>query len=202
MIANLWLRMVKKDIDNGELSCDYGRDEAGLVPHSTLNTLLCASLGHHTPGEYQHTGLQNFSLGTDEKVIFQPDQCGFLWETQFTNFLKFKFNSDTYLDAFSLLRQIRRGNLLSKETRDLLPLSELDVKLRDETKFKKKAKDKSIGHNNALPLLDPPTLRLISRRIAEQENSDLEQQKQAAITSRDKSDQEALDLFAAINQDE
>lgn len=86
-----------------------GMDEADLVPQPTINELLCASLGHRWPGVEEDLGLINFNIRSDEEVGFEPDKCGMCYETQFCNYLKFKYNVSSLDDrVFSQLLRIRK----------------------------------------------------------------------------------------------
>lgn len=108
-VANLWLRMLKKDIDAGVPRYACGSDETHLVPQPNLNSLLRASLGHRYPGQTMHLGLSNFVLGESNKVHFDPNQCHMFWETWFCNSLKFKYAVDSLdIRVFPQLKNIRR----------------------------------------------------------------------------------------------
>lgn len=109
-IANLWLRMLKKDLDNKVPDYACGMDETRLVPQPTINSLLCASIGHRYPGQEEHLGLENFDINSDAEVIFKPDDCWMCYETQFCNFLKFKYAVESLPDkVFPQISRIRVG---------------------------------------------------------------------------------------------
>ncbi len=134
VVANLWMRMVKKDSDAGMDDYDLGRDESGLVPWPTVCTLMCASLAHLIHGQYQELALIGFVLGCSGKVGFDPKKCGFLWETQWCNFIKFKYAPAQVASILAQLSKIRRGDPRG-ETRRIMPEKDLIVKLLDEQAF-------------------------------------------------------------------
>lgn len=128
VVAYVWMYMVKSDIDNAALPCDYGRDQAGLVPQPNISSLLCASLGHRLHGFEQDLGLDGFELGKMEKVTFDRESCGFLWETQLCNFMKFKYAPKTIDDrVLSQLQNIRLETYAGSEP--VLPQQLAQLKL-------------------------------------------------------------------------
>lgn len=128
VIAYLWMYMVKHDIDSNQPSYDYGRDTMGLIPQPAINSPLCASLGHRWHGREQDLGLDGFDLTVKTKVKFDRDRCGFLWETQFCNFMKFKFSEDTVeTEVIPQLKKIRVANQIKGFT--FLPKEKVTLKL-------------------------------------------------------------------------
>jgi len=110
-IANLWLRMLKRDLDAGVPDYACGMDETSLVPQPTINSLLCASIGHRYPGQEEHLGLENFDIDSNDEVKFNPDDCLMCYETQFCNFFKFKYAVESLpRKVFPQLSQIRVGD--------------------------------------------------------------------------------------------
>ncbi|KAK5221078.1 hypothetical protein LTR72_006636 [Exophiala xenobiotica] len=149
VIANVWMRMIKADADKGLPDYDYGRDEAGFVPHPNICWLLCASLGHRWHGKVMELSLSGFDTKSWTKVKFDPAKCGFLWETQLCNFFKFKYADSQIPAIMSQLRNIRRGDPPG-ETRSILPAKDIHIGLRDELAFELSADTVA-----AAQLLDP-----------------------------------------------
>ncbi|KAK5456623.1 hypothetical protein LTR20_009040 [Exophiala xenobiotica] len=149
VIANVWMRMIKADADKGLPDYDYGRDEAGFVPHPNICWLLCASLGHRWHGKVMELSLSGFDTKSWTKVKFDPAKCGFLWETQLCNFFKFKYADSQIPAIMSQLRNIRQGDPPG-ETRSILPAKDIHIGLRDELAFELSADTVA-----AAQLLDP-----------------------------------------------
>ena len=154
VVANLWARMLKADIDNNMPLFDLGRDGGGLIPHPTLRTILCASVGHREHGVVEKLGLQGYDPQKMERVVFLPEECGMLWETQVWNIMKHNHHTSQVQGLRDTLHKIRRGGPPG-EIRPLLPAKVPRFELVDE--FSVKVSSTTQPPTQESEILDPKT---------------------------------------------
>lgn len=131
IIANLWIRRIKYDLDRGIPRWACGLDDADLGPQPSMNELLCASLGHADHGMGEDPALEDFELGGPKTVRFVPERCGFKWETQFCNYLKFSYANEAMPEILKQLNHILCEPGIYGNPDPILPSKPYKLKLAD-----------------------------------------------------------------------